>query len=308
MKNPIKQACAAYHYWRIFRKYPGVFRLKDACLQIRRIFVPGRINDAHASRELTRYLKVFANSNGEKISRIHCSTIDIDFFWNAPVDNNMFFMVEQELNPENPHCYTTLPIHLDQVGTIIDVGACEGLFAFRMAKQHSHARVHCFEPFVEMAHLIQSGAEKNGVLDQVKVHPMAVGSSEGFVKFMVSDSPDAGEVVPCSESDQGALKATTLDRFVSSHHLELSQYDLIKIDAEGADLDVLRGGEEIIRRYRPQIAVTTYHKDEHPEAIFTWLRDLDLGYRFRLKGFSFWTEKPRPVLLQASTLNGSLVL
>jgi hypothetical protein len=99
------------------------------------------------------------------------------------------------------------------------------------------------------------------------------------------------------------MRATTLDRFVSSQQLELSQRDLIKIDAEGADLNVLKGGEDLIRRYRPQIAVTTYHKDEHPEEIYTWLRDLDLGYRFRLKGFSFWTEIPRPVLLQASTLD-----
>jgi FkbM family methyltransferase len=215
----------------------------------------------------------------------------------------MFFMVEQELNPENPHCYTTLPIKLDEVRTIIDVGACEGLFAFRMAKQFPSAVVHWFEPFQEMADLIGLGAIENSLVDQIKVHPLAVGATEGFIKFMASDSPDAGEVISCAESDPEAMRATTLDRFVSSQQLELSQRDLIKIDAEGADLNVLKGGEDMIRRHRPQIAVTTYHKDDHPEEIYTWLRDLDLGYRFRLKGFSFWTEIPRPVLLQASTLD-----
>lgn len=303
MKNPIKQAWIAFKYWRTFRKYPGVFRLGDACLQISRILVPGRLNDSYASRALNRYLDIFKDSHGEHISRIRCAPIDLDYFWNAPVDNNMFFMVEQELNPENPHCYTTLPIKLDEVRTIIDVGACEGLFAFRMAKQFPSAVVHCFEPFQEMADLIGRGAIENSLVDQIKVHPLAVGATEGFVKFMASDSPDAGEVMSCAESDPEAMRATTLDRFVSSQQLELSQRDLIKIDAEGADLNVLKGGEDLIRRYRPQIAVTTYHKDEHPEEIYTWLRDLDLGYRFRLKGFSFWTEIPRPVLLQASTLD-----
>ena len=302
MKNPLKQIQTAFRYWKTFRRYPGVFRWKDARLQFGRVIVPGRFNDAHAARELNRYLEVFANSHGNNVSRIHCSTMGIDFFWNAQVDNNMFFMVEQELNPDNPHCYTTLPIKLNEVGTIIDVGACEGLFAFRMAKQYPQTIIHCFEPFTEMANLIQLGAERNQVTEQIKVHPLAVGASEGFVRFMASDSPDAGAVMACSESDSGAMKSTTLDAFVSNANLELTRQDLIKIDAEGADLDVLKGAENVIRRYRPQLAVTTYHKDEHPEAIFTWLRDLDLGYRFRLKGFSFWTEKPRPVLLQASVL------
>jgi len=307
MKNPFKQAWGAFQYWRTFRKYPGVFALSDAFLQINRILVPGRLNDAHAARELDRYLQVFVNAEGEGVSRIHCSSIEIDFFWNAPVDNNMFFMVEQELNAKNPHCYTTDPIKLDQTGCIIDVGACEGLFAFRMTKQHPNAIIHCFEPFGEMADLIRKGSEFNRVKDQIKVHTIAVGASEGHVKFVASDSPDAGAVSPCSESDQDALKATTLDHFAAKNGLELTCHDLIKIDAEGADLDVLKGSEKIIRRYRPQIAVTTYHKDEHPEEIYTWLNDLDLGYRFRLKGFSFWTEKPRPVLLQASTLDRAQV-
>jgi hypothetical protein len=30
------------------------------------------------------------------------------------------------------------------------------------------------------------------------------------------------------------------------------------------------------------------------------LRQLEPRYRLRLKGFSFWTERPRPVLLQAA--------
>ena len=76
--------------------------------------------------------------------------------------------------------------------------------------------------------------------------------------------------------------------------------DLIKIDAEGADFDVLKGAVNVLMAGKPQIAVTTYHKDDHAEEIFRWLKELNVGYRFRLKGFSFWTERPRPVLLLAS--------
>ncbi|MCS5687644.1 MAG: FkbM family methyltransferase, partial [Acidimicrobiales bacterium] len=76
----------------------------------------------------------------------------------------------------------------------------------------------------------------------------------------------------------------------------------IKADAEGADLDVLLGAREQIRNGAPQLAITTYHVDDHAERMIAWLREIRPDYSLRLKGFSFWTAKPRPVLLQASTL------
>ena len=77
---------------------------------------------------------------------------------------------------------------------------------------------------------------------------------------------------------------------------------IIKAAAEGADLDVLLGAGEQIRNGAPQLAITTYHVDDHAERMIAWLRQTRPDYRLRLKGFSFWTAKPRPVLLQASTL------
>ena len=84
--------------------------------------------------------------------------------------------------------------------------------------------------------------------------------------------------------------------------IELDQNDLIKADAEGADLDVLIGAEDQIRRNSPQIAITTYHVDYHAERMIDWLRKINPEYKIRLKGLSFWTTFPRPVLIQASTL------
>jgi hypothetical protein len=65
---------------------------------------------------------------------------------------------------------------------------------------------------------------------------------------------------------------------------------------------VLLGAGEQIRNGAPQLAITTYHVDDHAERMIAWLREIRPDYSLRLKGFSFWTSKPRPVLLQASTL------
>ena len=65
---------------------------------------------------------------------------------------------------------------------------------------------------------------------------------------------------------------------------------------------MLLRAEEQLRNGAPQLAITTYHVDEHAERMIARLREIRPDYTLRLKGFSFWTAKPRPVLLQASTL------
>ena len=77
--------------------------------------------------------------------------------------------------------------------------------------------------------------------------------------------------------------------FGQKNEIELDKNDLIKADAEGADLDVLFGAEDQIRRNSPQIAITTYHVDDHAEKMIMWLREINPEYKLRLKGLSFWT-------------------
>lgn len=303
MKNPIRQFYECFQTWNHLRKYAGLFSLSDASMQIYRVMLPARLIDNLAGRRFTQSLFISDDKqNDVEAVKIYCSPLKLQFLWNGRLDNNLFFMAEQEFSNFNPHCYTTLPIQIEKTRHLIDVGACEGLFAFRMAKVCEHLKVHCFEPSRDMAELIQIGASLNHVSESISVHSEALLDQAGYVKFKTSKSPDAGIVVPCLADDQDAIRSTNLDKFCQENRLELSPHDLIKIDAEGSDFDVLKGARHVIETYRPQIAVTTYHKDDHAESIYRWLHELDLGYSFRLKGFSFWTSKPRPVRLQASTL------
>ena len=109
------------------------------------------------------------------------------------------------------------------------------------------------------------------------------------------------------------IPAVSLDDYCSERKIRLTARDLIKIDAEGADLDVLRGAEKLICSGSPQIAVTTYHKEEHARDILAYLKSIKPAYRFRLKGLTlfgpkrfFGGAKPRPMLLQAALPDGAI--
>ena len=68
----------------------------------------------------------------------------------------------------NPHCYTTPPIRLGPDSVVIDVGACEGLFAFRVLRQKLAREVIAFEPFPAMAELLRRGAVANAITSGTK--------------------------------------------------------------------------------------------------------------------------------------------
>lgn len=296
MRNPVKMIAHAWRVWSsLDKRYPGVFTAADAWRQFYRVWAPARFPYRAAGKALARMTEV--DEMEPDRFRVHVPEREISFYWPGPPKPNLYYTLEQEFDFRNPHFYTTRPIRLGHDSRILDVGACEGLFALRTAKAGDAAKVYCFEPDSHMARLIELSALENDVPNVIQVMNEAVARESGEVSFTNDGSPEGGRLV----ADGGTkIPATSIDDFCARRKLDLNQQDLIKIDAEGADLDVLKGAEACIRQAAPQIAVTTYHTDDHCHEIIDYLRSLQPGYRLRLKGFSFWTPVPRPVLLQAA--------
>ena len=56
-----------------------------------------------------------------------------------------------------------------------------------------------------------------------------------------------------------------LDEIVEQHGLE--RVDFIKMDIEGAEARALRGATETLRRFRPRMAICTYHGAQDPRIV-----------------------------------------
>ena len=87
----------------------------------------------------------------------------------------------------------------------------------------------------------------------------------------------------------------TLDDLVVE--MGLDRCDFIKCDAEGADVDIVMGGERTIRKFHPKLAICTYHADDHYRRLRGYL--LRLGYQVRGKGFLNACGRLRVVMLHA---------
>lgn len=58
---------------------------------------------------------------------------------------------------------------------------------------------------------------------------------------------------------------------------------LVKMDIEGAEYDALIGSEQLVRRYRPDLALSAYHHPEHLWELALLLDSWQLGYDFFLR-------------------------
>lgn len=150
--------------------------------------------------------------------------------------------------------------------TVIDIGANTGLFALLAARAEPTCRVWAFEPVPFIFDMLQKNVRLNR-LSNVETVAAAVTDFVGETTFYITRT-NVG--IPTDSSscqgfraqvDELRLPAITLDEFVSRHGI--ARLDLLKIDAEGAEAKVLRGGMRTIERDRPFIIGEVLENIDH---------------------------------------------
>ena len=168
---------------------------------------------------------------------------------------------------------------------VADVGANVGRWSRLMLAAASHAgrdgdlRLHAFEPDPD------TFARLAGTLDgpPARISNSALSDRHGTSPFHVV-GPGAGTnslyPVPGSSPAQHSVVTTTLDRY--AEQAGVARFALVKIDAEGHDLAVLRGARDLLAAHRIMVAQFEYNNRWILGRFF--LRDafellLPLGYR-----------------------------
>jgi FkbM family methyltransferase len=143
--------------------------------------------------------------------------------------------------------------------TVIDVGANRGEWtASVLANAVGLERVLCYEP---SSTALAALSERFGADSRVEVVAAAVSDKPGEQDFF--EEPQAGETSSLlgSHSNQHAQRRSvpvvTIDDEMS--RCQLAHVDLLKIDAEGMDLHVLRGGQHALAEHRIGVAQFEYN-------------------------------------------------
>lgn len=148
-------------------------------------------------------------------------------------------------------------------GVALDIGAHIGLFSVFMARLVGPSgRVFSFEPTPFTRDVLHETVRLNGCEGIVQVRPEAVSSTSGSATFYDTgdQASNANSLVPGGRARALLpVETVSVDDFAAARDLTVQ---CLKIDVEGAELEVLRGASRTIRVCRPAIVF-----ELHPEAL-----------------------------------------
>ena len=168
-------------------------------------------------------------------------------------------------------------IREDSVRTALDGGAFTG-DTVRVFGETFPAlcEVYAVEPDAHSyAKLAAYAAEEQ----RFAVHPRCgiLWCKTGTVPFRTAGSRGSGIGAAAKRQTETEAASFTADE------LGTGRIDLIKLDVEGAEREALRGAVGVIRRDRPALAVSLYHRTDDLFTLPAMLREICPDYRFSLR-------------------------
>ncbi len=128
--------------------------------------------------------------------------------------------------------------HLKQGDLFVDVGANIGFFSLLAASRG--AEVIAFEPQTRCCTELYTNAKINGL--QIDLRSIGLHSASGIVKLYIGSAGNLGSASLLSRGDElETVRVDTLDNQLSGR-----VPSLIKIDVEGAEIEVVRGARRVL--------------------------------------------------------------
>lgn len=151
---------------------------------------------------------------------------------------------------------TLLGLTRSNIGSVIDVGANRGQFARKISNVLSHAEIFCFEPLADPFGELSAWAKtQNG---RVHCFQLALGEQEGDIQMhlhkqhtpsssLLAATDTCRRLYPQTRAEHMTeVRMSTLDSVLKDKLDVLPRDILLKLDVQGFEDRVLRGGNRIL--------------------------------------------------------------
>ena len=139
---------------------------------------------------------------------------------------------------------------------VFDVGANFGYLSLVWANTISkNGKVYAFEPNINVYNSFNKAIKANQLSSTVYLNNLAVGERDGMIDLflnsttsnILNDNQTAKEKIP--------IEMISLDSFALKNNIY--RCDLVKIDVDGIELEILKGGIKLIEKFQPLFIVET---------------------------------------------------
>jgi len=180
------------------------------------------------------------------------------------------------------------------IRTVIDIGASVGEFTAIYAELFPGAQIYAFEPLPDCFEQLTKVAKQ--YQGRVKVFNIALGAQEGSFEFHRSSWAPASSFREMSDlhkenyphtagSETVKVDVKTLDEVFEN--IDLKKNIFIKMDVQGFEDEVIKGGLEAIRKAKVLVIEcslqSTYEGEPMFDGIYDLVRSIGFDYRGSIK-------------------------
>jgi len=175
-------------------------------------------------------------------------------------------------------------------GIVVDLGAHYGRYTLIAAKRvGSKGKVIAIEADPKNFDMLNKNIKLNELSENVTTFNYAASSNKSKVKLSIpEEKKSAGHTIYSSIIPSRAptekfieVNANTLDNLLYENEISVEQVDWIKIDVEGAELEVLRGATNILSKSKDIALLIEIHDIGNGKTLYEPIIDLLYNYNFK---------------------------
>uniref|UniRef100_A0A7V5XG50 FkbM family methyltransferase n=1 Tax=Thermodesulfobacterium geofontis TaxID=1295609 RepID=A0A7V5XG50_9BACT len=182
--------------------------------------------------------------------------------------------------------YQNFPVIINKGDVIIDCGAYIGVTTLMFAKlAGKNGKVIAIEPEERNYKSLVKMIELNKDVAPIIPLKVAVYKDDCWIDLYIAKDSSCHTISTfCVKkyallNEKKKIQAFKLDTIVEE--LSLEKVDFIKMDIEGAEIDALLGAEQTIKRFKPKLAICTYHRPTDSEEIKNIILSYNLNYKLK---------------------------
>lgn len=168
----------------------------------------------------------------------------------------------------------------DPQEVFIDAGGFDGETTKRFIEWcgGQYESIYAFEPMTDAYELMKNRLKD---IPNVNLYKCALGSGKEEKCFAQTYCGIMGSHLGKNGDYVERVKVESIDDILCG-----KKATFIKMDIEGAELEALKGSIKTLRKYRPKLALSLYHKNEDLYTIPLWLKENIPDYKFYLRHYS----------------------
>lgn len=205
-------------------------------------------------------------------------------FWPVEFDPKSIYQVTSETFDLNDwHYYRKEKTPIEDGDILLDIGTAEGLFPLVVAEKCK--KIFLIEPSKLFVECLQKTFEP--YKEKIIIHNVVVGDEDGMINF--NEESLSGKIGENNHKNDTQIAIKKIDSLIS----EDETITYLKADIEGFEYEMLKGAKNTIKKNKPKIAITTYHKENNPSEIIDLILSYVPEYKYYVKGI--FEQGPKPV-------------